>query len=203
MRRFTGSKLVVASHNEGKVSEIRALLEPYGIQTFSAAELDLPEPAETETTFQGNAAIKAHSAAQASGMPALADDSGIEIDALDGAPGVYTADWADTPNGRDFTIAMTRAWDEVQATGASPPHTARFNACLCLAWPDGHTETILGQAPGTLTWPPRGEHGFGYDPMFVPDAGDGRTFSEMPHAEKERISHRTDAFRQLQSVFGG
>ena len=201
MRRFTDSKLVVASHNEGKVSEIRALLAPYGIETVSAGELGLSEPEETETTFQGNAAIKAHAAAQASGLPALADDSGIEIDALDGAPGVYTADWAETPNGRDFMQAMTRAWTEVQASGRPAPHTARFNACLCLAWPDGHTETILGQAPGTLTWPPRGEHGFGYDPIFVPDAGDGRTFSEMPHEEKEAISHRTDAFRQLKTVF--
>ena len=203
MRRFTGSRLVVASHNEGKVAEIRALLVPYGIETVSAAELDLPVPEETETTFAGNASIKAHAAAKASGLPALADDSGIEIDALDGAPGIYTADWAETPNGRDFMQAMTRAWTEVQASGAEPPYQACFNACLCLAWPDGHTETILGRAPGTLTWPPRGTHGFGYDPMFVPDAGDGRTFSEMPHAEKEAISHRTDAFRQLKAVFEG
>lgn len=201
MRRFTGQKLVVASHNEGKVSEIRALLAPYGIETVSAGELNLPEPAETETTFAGNAAIKAHAAAQASGLPALADDSGIEIDALDGAPGVYTADWAETGQGRDFLMAMTRAWDEVEASGKPGPHSARFNACLCLAWPDGHTETILGQAAGTLTWPPRGDKGFGYDPMFVPDAGDGRTFGEIPHAEKEAISHRTDAFRQLKAVF--
>ncbi|MFK7941923.1 MAG: non-canonical purine NTP pyrophosphatase [Paracoccaceae bacterium] len=203
MRRFTGTKLVVASHNEGKVSEIRALLEPYGVETVSAAELKLPEPAETETTFAGNAAIKAHAAAQASGLPALADDSGIEIDALDGAPGVYTADWAETPNGRDFTMAMTRAWDEVQATASKPPYKACFNACLCLAWPDGHTETILGQASGVLTWPPKGDNGFGYDPMFIPDAGDGQTFGEMPHAAKEAISHRTDAFRRLKTVFEG
>ena len=203
MRRFTGDKLVVASHNEGKVSEIRALLVPYGVETVSAAELGLDEPEETETTFAGNAAIKAHAAAQASGLPALADDSGIEIDALDGAPGVYTADWAETPDGRDFMMAMTRAWDEIQAKGAKPPYTARFNACLCLAWPDGHTETILGQAPGTLVWPPRGDNGFGYDPMFVPDAGDGRTFGEMPYAAKEAISHRTDAFRRLKAVFEG
>jgi len=201
MRRFTDQKLVVASHNEGKVSEIRALLEPYRVETVSAGELGLPEPEETETTFQGNAAIKAHAAAQASGLPSLADDSGIEIDALDGAPGVYTADWAETDQGRDFMMAMTRAWDEIQAKGAQPPYTARFNACLCLAWPDGHQEVILGQAAGTLTWPPRGDHGFGYDPMFVPDAGDGRTFSEMPHAEKEAISHRTDAFEKLKACF--
>ncbi|MEM7060099.1 MAG: RdgB/HAM1 family non-canonical purine NTP pyrophosphatase [Pseudomonadota bacterium] len=203
MRQFTDPKLVVASHNEGKVSEIRALLEPYGIETVSAGELGLPEPEETETSFQGNAAIKAHAAAKASGLPALADDSGIEIDALDGAPGVYTADWAETGQGRDFMMAMTRAWDEIQAKSAAPPYTARFNACLCLAWPDGHQEVILGQARGTLTWPPRGDQGFGYDPIFVPDAGDGRTFGEMPHAEKETISHRADAFKKLKAVFEG
>lgn len=203
MRRFTGQKLVVASHNEGKVAEIRALLAPFGVETVSAGELGLPVPEETEATFQGNAAIKAHAAATASGLPALADDSGIEIDALGGAPGVYTADWAETPDGRDFMMAMTRAWREVEASGQPAPHTARFNACLCLAWPDGHAETILGVAPGTLTWPPRGEHGFGYDPMFVPDADPaGRTFGEMPYAEKEAISHRTDAFRQLEACFG-
>ncbi|MGD1923854.1 MAG: non-canonical purine NTP pyrophosphatase [Paracoccaceae bacterium] len=201
MRKFTASKLVVASHNEGKVSEIRALLAPYGIETVSAKELDLPVPEETETTFHGNAALKARAAVVGSGLPALADDSGIEIDALDGAPGVYTADWAETPDGRDFMLAMTRAWDEVQAKDAEPPFTARFNACLCLAWPDGHEETILGVASGTLTWPPRGDNGFGYDPMFVPDAGDGRTFGEMPHEVKESMSHRTDAFRKLQTAF--
>jgi XTP/dITP diphosphohydrolase len=201
MRRFTEQKLVVASHNEGKVREIRALLEPFGVETVSAAELDLPVPDETETTFAGNAILKARSAAEASGLPALADDSGIEIDALDGAPGVYTADWAETPTGRDFMLAMTRAWTEVQAKSAEHPMTARFNACLALVWPDGEAETFLGIAPGTLTWPPRGENGFGYDPMFVPDAGDGRTFGEMPHDEKEAISHRTDAFRQLKHCF--
>ncbi|MEM1160046.1 MAG: RdgB/HAM1 family non-canonical purine NTP pyrophosphatase [Pseudomonadota bacterium] len=200
-RRFTEPRLVVASHNEGKVSEIRALLVPYGVETVSAGELDLPVPEETETTFAGNALIKARAACAASGLPALADDSGIEIDALDGAPGIYTADWAETPNGRDFLMAMTRAWTEVQEKGAAPPHAARFNACLALVWPDGHDETFLGIAPGTLTWPPRGDKGFGYDPMFVPDAGDGRTFGEMPHAEKEAISHRTDAFRQLKAAF--
>ncbi|MEM9062279.1 MAG: non-canonical purine NTP pyrophosphatase [Pseudomonadota bacterium] len=203
MRRFTDSKLVVASHNEGKVSEIRALLAPYGIETVSAKELDLPVPDETETSFQGNASLKARAAVAGSGLPALADDSGIEIDALDGAPGIYTADWAETPNGRDFMMAMTRAWNEVQAKGAEPPFKARFNACLSLAWPDGHEETILGIAPGTLTWPPRGDNGFGYDPMFVPDAGDGRTFGEMPYDEKEALSHRTDAFRKLKAVFEG
>ena len=201
MRRFQGDRLVVASHNEGKVREIRALLAPYGVETVSAAELKLPEPEETETTFAGNAALKAHAAASASGLPALADDSGIEIDALDGAPGVHTADWAETENGRDFQMAMTRTWHEIQTKKAEPPFTARFNACLCLAWPDGHQEIILGIASGTLTWPPRGENGFGYDPMFVPDAGDGRTFGEMLYTEKEPLSHRSDAFAKLKACF--
>jgi len=197
-RRVTEPKLVVASHNEGKVREIRALLAPFGVETVSAADLSLPVPEETEATFEGNAAIKAHAAARASGLPALADDSGLCIDALGGAPGVHTADWAETPNGRDFGKAMARAWDEVQASGAAPPHRAAFHACLCLAWPDGHAETFLGRAPGRLTWPPRGDQGFGYDPIFVPDADPaGRTFGEMPYAEKEPISHRSDAFRQL------
>ena len=204
-RPFTDPKLVVASHNLGKVREIRALLAPFGVETVSAAELGLDEPEETETTFQGNAAIKAHAAARASGLPALADDSGISIDALDGRPGVHTADWAETPDGRDFLQAMTRAWDEVQASRTAPPHTAQFNACLVLAWPDGHAETFMGISPGVLTWPPRGDHGFGYDPMFIPDADPARrTFGEMPYADKEPISHRTDAFAKLVSAcFGG
>lgn len=203
MRRFTEAKLVVASHNEGKVSEIRALLAPYGVETVSASELGLAVPEETETTFHGNARLKAEAAVRASGLPALADDSGIEIDALGGAPGVYTADWAETPTGRDFAMAMERAWREAEASDAEPPYRACFNACLCLAWPDGHVETFLGIAPGTLTWPARGAHGHGYDPMFVPDAGDGRTFAEMAEAEKERLSHRADAFDQLRMAFEG
>ncbi len=204
-RDFTDPKLVVASHNEGKVHEIRSLLAPFGVETVSAAELNLPVPAETETTFQGNAAIKAHAAAAAAGLPSLADDSGLSIDALDGRPGVYTADWAETPDGRDFTIAMTRAWTEVQECGAVAPFSAQFNACLVLAWPDGHHETFMGIAPGTLTWPPRGDQGFGYDPMFIPVADPaGRTFGEMPYAEKEPLSHRADAFAKLVAAcFGG
>lgn len=200
MRRFTDPKLVVASHNEGKVSEIRALLAPYGIETVSAGELGLPVPDETETSFAGNAGIKARAAAMASGLPALADDSGIEVDALGGAPGIHTADWAETANGRDFMVAMRRTWDEIQATGQPAPHPARFNACLSLVWPDGHEEVFLGIAPGTVIWPPRGDHGHGYDPIFVPD-GETRTFAEMRPEEKEAVSHRTDAFRQLKACF--
>lgn len=195
-RRLTDPRLVVASHNEGKVAEIRALLAPYGIETVSAAELGLPVPDETETSFAGNAAIKAHAAARAAGLPALADDSGLEIEALGGAPGIHTADWAETPSGRDFLIAMTRAWVRIDASGAEPPFRARFNACLCLAWPDGHQEVFLGTADGMITWPPRGVLGHGYDPIFIPDGAE-RTFAEMPPAEKEALSHRTDAFRRL------
>lgn len=197
-RSFTDPKLVVASHNEGKVREIRALLAPFGVETVSAAELGLDVPDETEETFHGNAAIKAHAAAKASGLPSLADDSGLEIEPLGGRPGVHAADWAETPKGRDFMVAMTRAWDEVQASGAAAPHRARFVSCLILAWPDGHEEVFTGYATGQVIWPPRGDQGFGYDPMFVPDADPaGRTFGEMPYAEKEPMSHRTDAFRQL------
>lgn len=197
-RRVTEPRLVVASHNEGKVREIRALLAPFGVETVSAAELGLAVPEETEETFQGNAAIKAHAAAEAADLPALADDSGIEIEAIGGRPGVHTADWAETEQGRDFGLAMRRAWAEVEASGAESPHRARFVSCLVLAWPDGHAEMVLGTAEGTLAWPPRGDRGFGYDPMFVPDADPaGRTFGEMPYEEKEPLSHRTDAFRNL------
>lgn len=195
-RRLTDRKLVVASHNEGKVSEIRALLVPYGIETISAAELNLPVPEETETTFQGNARLKAHAAAKASGLPALADDSGIEIDALDGQPGVHTADWAETPLGRNFQMAMERAWKEIQASDAEPPFTARFNACLSLAWPDGHEEIFLGQTEGQIVWPPRGLDGFGYDPVFQPE-GSTKTFGQMRQEDKNVMSHRARAFAML------
>ncbi|MEL6479604.1 MAG: RdgB/HAM1 family non-canonical purine NTP pyrophosphatase [Pseudomonadota bacterium] len=195
-RRFEGVRLVVATHNTGKLKEIGILLAPFGVEILSAAALGLPEPAETETTFAGNAGIKSHAAAQASGLPALADDSGLEIDVLDGAPGVYTADWAETGQGRDFQMAMARAWREIQATGAAPPYTARFNACLSLAWPDGHEEVVLGQTEGQITWPPRGDHGFGYDPIFVPE-GETRTFAEMNSDAKTVMSHRARAFDKL------
>ncbi|MEM1277331.1 MAG: non-canonical purine NTP pyrophosphatase [Pseudomonadota bacterium] len=195
-RLFTGSKLVVATHNPGKLREIRALLAPFGTEIISAAELGLAEPAETETTFAGNAGIKSHSAAQSSGLPALADDSGLEIDALGGQPGVYTADWAETPTGRDFQLAMTRAWTEIQATNAEPPYRARFNACLSLAWPDGHEEIFLGQTEGQIVWPARGLDGFGYDPIFQPE-GATQTFGEMRIDQKRVMSHRARAFDML------
>ena len=195
-RRLAGGRLVVASHNAGKVREIDDLLRPFGVETVSAGELGLAVPDETEDTFAGNARIKAHAAARAAGLPALADDSGLAVDALDGAPGVRSADWAETPAGRDFGRAMTLLWDRVQASGAGEPLTARFACCLCLAWPDGYDEVFLGTVEGRLEWPPRGDRGFGYDPMFVPER-DSRTFGEMASEEKHSISHRADAFRQL------
>ncbi|MBY8977556.1 RdgB/HAM1 family non-canonical purine NTP pyrophosphatase [Rhodobacteraceae bacterium NNCM2] len=195
-RQFTEQKLVVATHNQGKLREIRSLLAPFGVEVVSAGELGLPEPAETETTFAGNAGIKSHAAAQASGLPALADDSGLEIDALGGQPGVYSADWAETPEGRDFAMAMERIRRELGSRGARPPFTARFNACLSLAWPDGHEEIVLGQTEGQIVWPPRGLDGFGYDPIFQPDGSD-LTFGEMRAEQKNVMSHRARAFALL------
>lgn len=201
MRRLTEKKLLVATHNRGKLEEIAHLLEPFGISVSSAAEHGLPEPEETGTTFVENARIKAHAAARATGLPALADDSGIEIDALGGAPGVYTADWAETPTGRDFAMAMRRAHDELEAVGAPHPRTARFCCTLVLAWPDGHDEVFPGTVEGRVVWPMRGEQGHGYDPVFQPDGYD-ITFGEMDRWEKNRISHRADAFAKLVAVLG-
>ncbi len=201
MRKLTpGSRLVVASHNKGKVWEIHQLIAPYGLEAVSAGELGLSEPAETETTFRGNALIKARAAAEASGLPALADDSGIEIEALDGAPGVYSADWAGSE--RDFGLAMARVHEELLKRGAwdadKPPH-ANFISVLCLAWPDGEHEFFEGRVDGHVVWPPRGGNGFGYDPMFVAE-GETLTFGEMEPADKYAISHRTRAFDQFRRV---
>ena len=196
MRRLDGARLVLASHNAGKLAEIAALFAPYAVTVTSAGDLGLPEPAETEDTFVGNARIKAHAAARASGLPALADDSGIEIDALAGAPGIHTADWAETPTGRDFGMAMAKTWKKLEAVAAPRPRTARFCCTLVLAWPDGHDEVFAGAMPGQIIWPPRGEQGHGYDPIFQPD-GHSLTFGEMDSALKNRISHRADAFRKL------
>lgn len=202
MRKFTDIKLVMATHNAGKLDEMRALLEPLGISLAGAAELNLEEPDETEDNFVGNARIKAHAAAKASGLPALADDSGIEVDALDGAPGVYTADWAETPNGRDFVMAMARTHEAVIATGASAPHVARFCCTLVLAWPDGHDEVFEGKMEGQLVWPMRGDQGHGYDPIFQPDGHD-ITFGEMDRWEKNEISHRAKAVAQFVDAISG
>ena len=202
MRVFADKRLLVATHNAGKLEEIASLLQPYAIDCVGAAEMGLDEPEETETTFVGNARIKAHAAVKATGLPALADDSGIEVDGLGGAPGVYTADWAFTPTGRDFVQAMTRTWDELEAVNAPYPRTARFRATMVLAWPDGHDEVFEGKVEGQVVWPMRGRQGHGYDPMFQPDGYD-ITFAEMDTDEKNRISHRADAFRKLVACFAG
>ena len=196
MRRFTGDTLLVATHNAGKLEEIAKLLTPFRLVVTSAEALGLPEPEETEDTFVGNARLKAHFAATATGLPALADDSGIEIDALNGAPGVYTANWAETPTGRDFTLAMTRTWAKLQAIQAPTPRTARFCCTLVLAWPDGHDQVFEGHIAGQIVWPMRGHLGHGYDPIFQP-AGFTATFGEMDRWQKNQISHRADAFRKL------
>lgn len=196
MRKFVGDTLLVATHNAGKLEEIVSLLERYGVKVVGAAEKGLAEPEETETTFVGNARIKAHAAAKATGLPALSDDSGIEIDALSGAPGVYTADWAETEAGRDFIMAMTKTHEKLLASGAEQPWTARFCSTLVLAWPDGHDEVFPGVVEGTISWPMRGNEGHGYDPIFVPNGYD-ITFGEMDRWEKNRISHRADAFAKL------
>ena len=201
MRTLSERRLLVATHNAGKLDEMRALFAPHGIEVVGAAEMGLAEPEETETSFVGNARIKAAAAVKATGLPALADDSGICIDGLDGAPGVHTADWAETGAGRDFMQAMTRAWTELDARGVPEPRTAQFRATFLLMWPDGHEEVFEGIAPGRLVWPVRGALGHGYDPMFVPD-GHERTFAEMTAEEKNRISHRADAFEKLRAVLG-
>ncbi|MBY0562718.1 MAG: RdgB/HAM1 family non-canonical purine NTP pyrophosphatase [Hyphomonadaceae bacterium] len=191
--RSLSSRLVVASHNPGKVREIASLLAPFGVEAVSAAELGLPEPEETETTFAGNAALKARAAAAASGLPALADDSGLEVFALGGDPGVYSARWAGPA--KDFRVAMERVWSELQARGASDL-SARFVCALALAAPDGAVEVFEGEARGSIVWPPRGDKGFGYDPIFLPRGGE-RTFGEMTHEEKLPLTHRARAFEKL------
>ncbi|KPN61577.1 RdgB/HAM1 family non-canonical purine NTP pyrophosphatase [Aliiroseovarius crassostreae] len=195
-RKFDGKELVIASHNKGKLREIAALLAPFGVTVTSAADHGLEEPEETEDSFAGNARIKAHFAAKSTGLPALSDDSGIMVDALDGAPGVYTADWAETGNGRDFPMAMEKTWRLLEEKNAPLPRTARFCCTLCLAWPDGHDELFEGKVEGSLTWPMRGDQGFGYDPIFVPNGHD-ITFGEMDPAQKHEMSHRADAFAKL------
>ena len=196
MRKFSGDRLLMATHNTGKLEEMQHLLAPFGVTVIGAAEMNLPEPEETETTFVGNARIKAHAATKATGLPALSDDSGLAIDALNGAPGVYTADWAETPTGRDFVMAMQRAHRELEAINAPSPRRAQFCCTLVLAWPDGHDEVFEGIMPGHLVWPMRGDQGHGYDPIFVPEGHD-ITCGEMDRWEKNRISHRAKAVQQL------
>jgi XTP/dITP diphosphohydrolase len=198
-RKLEPGRLVVASHNEGKVRELRALLEPYGLELVSAKELDLPEPEETGTTFFFNAELKSRNAADLSGLPAIADDSGICVEALGGEPGVYTANWAETGQGRDWMLAMGRVQERLEALAPDASRAAYFACVLSVAWPDGHIENFEGRADGTLVWPPRGDRGFGYDPMFVP-LGYDQTFGEMDPEAKHRISHRAAAFEKLKSA---
>lgn len=196
-RRFTGDTLLIASHNAGKVREIGALLHAYVRHFPSATDHALPEPAETGTTYEANAELKALAAARATGLPALADDSGLSVTALGGRPGIHSARYAERPDGsRDFIWGMEKLRIEVEAQGDTADRTAAFMAALTIAWPDGHTETVLGRCDGTLQWPPRGTRGFGYDPIFVP-IDHGMTFGEMEPAKKHGMSHRADAFRQL------
>jgi XTP/dITP diphosphohydrolase len=189
-RPFTGDRLVIASHNQGKVDEITALLAPFAIDTVSAGALGIAEPEETGDSFEANAALKAKAAADTSGLPALADDSGLVVPALGGAPGIYSARWAGPA--KDFRIAMERVHHEL----GDQDRSARFVAVLAVAWPDGDLELFRGEVAGKLVWPPRGERGFGYDPMFVPEGGLA-TFGEINPAQKHRISHRARAFAKL------
>jgi XTP/dITP diphosphohydrolase len=188
--RLAGNRLVIASHNPGKVEEIAALLAPFRVATVAAGSLGIPEPEETGDSFEANAALKARTAAAASNLPALADDSGLAVPALSGAPGIYSARWAGPE--KDFARAMARVHGEL----ADQDRTASFVAVLALAWPDGETELFRGEVAGVLIWPPRGDRGFGYDPMFVPHGG-RLTFGEMDPAEKHQISHRARAFARL------
>jgi len=195
-RKFEGGKLIVASHNEGKVREIRELLLPFGVETISASELDLDEPEETGTTFKTNAELKALAAATAANMPALADDSGLRVKALGGDPGIYSARWAGPT--KDFDLAMARVERELVKKGneSDEERAAHFVCALTLAWPDGHVETFEGSVHGSMIWPARGRNGFGYDPVFVP-RGHDITFGEMDPAAKHAMSHRAEAFRLL------
>jgi XTP/dITP diphosphohydrolase len=202
LRLKRGSRLAVATHNPGKLSEFRDLLEPFGIEVLSASELDVPEPAETGETFQENAQLKAAVTAFASGLPALSDDSGLTVDALGGAPGIHSARWAGEP--RDFGRAMARVEDELKSKGATGPGTrrAKFVCVLCLANAIGPVQFFEGTAEGHLVWPPRGTNGFGYDPIFVPD-GYEQTFGEMDPAQKHAISHRAKAFAAFKAAVLG
>jgi len=206
MHRHITGKLVIATHNPGKLAEMRELLSPHGVAAISAGDLGLGEPEETGDSFVANARIKAVAAAQAAQLPAFADDSGLVVDALDGAPGIFSARWAG--EGKDFNAAMTRIERVLGERGAKEPaqRKAHFVSALCVAWPDGHVEEVEARADGTLVWPPRGSAGFGYDPMFLPD-GHGRTFGEMTSIEKHGLpplglglSHRARAFVKLAEI---
>lgn len=194
IRTLPPGKLVIASHNKGKIREIAELLGPYGITPVSAGDLGLPEPEETGTSFVANAELKALAAADLSGLVALADDSGLAVEALNGDPGIFSARWGGPE--KDFGLAMRKVWEALEEKGPDASRDAHFVCALTLAWPDGHRQSFEGRVDGTLVWPPRGDRGFGYDPMFVP-LGHEQTFGEMDPAEKHAMSHRAEAFRKL------
>ena len=196
MRKFVEKTLLIATHNKGKIEELSRLFKEYNFETKSPLDFNLEEPIESETTFVGNARIKAHFAAKETGLPALADDSGIEVESLNGAPGVFTADWAETGQGRNFEYAMEKLWIEVQKTTFKKPYKAQFCCTLVMAWPDGHDEVFEGKIKGHLIWPVRGNNGHGFDPMFKPKKFT-ETFGEMDRWEKNKISHRGLAFKKL------
>lgn len=200
-RKLKPGKLIIASHNQGKVREIRALLAPFGIEPVSAGELDLPEPEETGTTFAENALLKARASAEGANCVALSDDSGLCVAALNDAPGVYTADWAEADTyeggpGRDWYMAMGKVEGKLAELGPDTDRNAYFVCTLALAWPDGHSEVFEGRVQGKLVWPPRGTLGFGYDPVFQP-IGSKQTFSELDPQQKHDMSHRANAFDKL------
>jgi len=196
MRKFVEKSLLLATHNKGKIEELSKLFKSFHLDIKSPSHFNLQEPKETEITFLGNARLKAHYAAKNSGIPSLADDSGIEVECLNGAPGVFTANWAETKNGRDFNFAMKKLWKAIQQTNFNYPYKAQFCCTLVLAWPDGHDEVFQGIIKGQLIWPIRGTNGHGFDPMFKPD-GYQDTFGEMDRWEKNKISHRGLAFTNL------
>lgn len=198
-RKIEPGKLIAATHNAGKVSELRDLMEPLGFDIVSAIDLDLPEPEETETSFTGNAILKARAAAKTTGAPALSDDSGLAVTALNGAPGIYSARWAGEP--RNFFNAMQKVEDKLVQSGTSD-RSAKFVCALAIVWPDGHAEVFEGEVHGNLVWPPRGDQGFGYDPIFIAN-GETITFGEMDPARKHAMSHRADAFAKLKKALMG
>lgn len=199
MKKLRGQTLVIASHNEGKLREIAELVRPYGVSAVAAKALGLESPEETGATFEENARIKAHFVAKETGHPALSDDSGITVDALGGQPGIHTADWAETPKGRDYAMAMRKVWDMLEEKGAPEPRAASFRCALCLAWPEGGDQVFEGEVPGRLVWPPSGDFGFGFDPMFVPK-GERVTFGDMDPKKKHAMSHRAEAFRKFRKA---
>lgn len=199
MRKLVEPDLVLATLNQGKIEEFSELLAGCGVRVSGAAQFGLRLPEETESTFKGNAGLKARFAARETGLPALSDDSGLEIEALDGKPGVRTAEWAETDGKRDFPAAMAKVHRLIEASGELEPWAARFRAAICIAWPDGEEAVFTGAVLGRVVWPMRGTSGFGYDPMFAPE-GEQRTFAEMPPDEKNRLSHRSRAVRKFMAA---